>query len=159
MVPPEARRQLPDPCRWQNFTQIPSSGDVDDEDESSKEDSHPEQASDGPTKKKIALKKKRGTPRVSPDKVVPSPEDGRPAPQQERVKSPSPEPRAARGRSELARAKIRATLREDSLSDEELVGARVPYRRRLKDDDGSKSKAEVETRKSSKINRKAWQAL
>merc|ERR1712150_369488 len=100
-----------------------------------------------------------GTPRVSPDKVVPSPEDGRPAPQQERVKSPSPEPRAARGRSELARAKIRATLREDSLSDEELVGARVPYRRRLKDDDGSKSKAEVETRLSSKINRKAWQAL
>ena len=143
--------------------QIPSSGDVDDEDESSKEDSHPEQASDGPTKKKIALKKKRGTPRVSPDKVVPSPEDGRPAPQQERVKSPSPEPRAARGRSELARAKIRATLREDSLSDEELVGARVPYRRRLKDDDGSKSKvpvaAEVETGQSSKINRKAWQAL
>merc|ERR1719400_2999566 len=141
-----------------------SSGDVDHKEESSDEDSHTDEANNGPAKKRISLKKKRGTPRGSPEKCVPPPEEERPPPQQERVKSPEPkEPRAARGRSELARAKIRATLREDSLSDEELAGARVPYRRRLKDDDGSKSKvpvaAEVETGKSSKTNRKAWQAL
>ena len=138
------------------------------DEESSNEDSQPEDANNGPAKKKISLKKKRGTPRVSPEKVVPPPENGRlPPPQQERVRSPSPEPkepRAARGRSELARAKIRATLREDSLSDEEPAGARVPYRGRWKDD-AVKSKgtppvqAEVETAASSKINRKAWQAL
>ena len=144
-----------------------SSGVVDQDEESSNEDSHPEEASNNPAKKKIKLKKKRGTPRASPDKFVPPPEDERPAPQQERVKSPSAEPkepRAARGRSELARAKIRATLREDSLSDEEPAGARVPYRGRWKDD-GVKTnatlpvQAELETAPSSKINRKAWQAL
>ena len=144
-----------------------SSGDVDHKEESSDEDSHTDEANNGPAKKRISLKKKRGTPGGSPDKFVPPPEDERPPPQQERIKSPEPkEPRAARGRSELARAKIRATLREDSLSDEELAGARVPYRGRWKDDGGVKTKvtpqpvqADVDTAPSSKINRKAWQAL
>merc|ERR1712130_972611 len=145
-------------------------GVVDQGEESSSDDNHPEDAGNLLGKKKISLKKKRGTPRTSPDKFIPPPENGSrpPPPQQERVKSQSPEPkepRAARGRSELARAKIRATLREDSLSDEEQVGARVPYRKGRWKDDGIKSKvtlpaeAELETKASSKINRKAWQAL
>ena len=141
-----------------------SSGVVDQDEESSNEDSHPEEASNNPAKKKIKLKKKRGTPRASPDKFVPPPEDERPPPQPVSPSAESKEPRAARGRSELARAKIRATLREDSLSDEEPAGARVPYRGRWKDD-GVKTnatlpvQAELETVPSSKINRKAWQAL
>ena len=126
--------------------------------DSSDDASCAEDTSNGLSKKKISLKKKRGTPRVSPEKdakVV----DQEPT----RVRSPSPkgkEPRAARGRSELARAKIRATLREDSLSDEEAAGVRVPYKAsRWKDETRLQLptlEGEVE---AAQINRKAWQAL
>ena len=129
--------------------------------DSSDDASCAEEASNGLSKKKISLKKKRSTPRVSPEKdakVV----DEEPT----RLRSPSPkgkEPRAARGRSELARAKIRATLREDSWSDEEAAGVRVPYKAsRWKDETKLQlptKEGEVEAAKSSQINRKAWQAL
>merc|ERR1719400_1367041 len=95
-------------------------------DDSSDDTSCAEDTSNSLSKKKISLKKKRGTPRVSPEK------DAKVGDQEPtRLRSPSPkgkEPRAARGRSELARAKIRATLREDSWSDEEAAGVRVPYK-------------------------------
>ena len=71
-----------------------------------------------------------------------------------------PERKSARGRSELARAKIRATLREDSLSDEEF-GGRVPYR----GSGGPRWKSiPVATKQESQVsvlrlNREAWKAL
>merc|ERR1719400_784072 len=133
--------------------------------DSSDDASCAEDTSNGLSKKKISLKKKRGTPRVSPEK------DAKVGDQEPtRLRSPSPkgkEPRAARGRSELARAKIRATLREDSWSDEEPAGVRVPYKAsRWKDEASNKAKlqlpteeGEAEAAPSSQINRKAWQAL
>ena len=130
-------------------------------DDSSDDASCAEDTSNSLSKKKISLKKKRGTPRVSPEK------DAKVGDQEPtRLRSPSPkgkEPRAARGRSELARAKIRATLREDSWSDEEAAGVRVPYKAsRWKDEAKLQLPTEedkVEVAPSSQINRKAWQAL
>ena len=90
-----------------------------------------------PRKKKGKGPKGRPTkPKANPEPQPESdseqePEKEKSQPPSEQPDSPPPEVRtSARGRSELARAKIRATLREDSEEEEENAGARVPYRKK-----------------------------
>ena len=133
-------------------------------------------------KKGRSPKQKKSKP-VSEPQVEPEPEpvldadaeteaepEGVPEHEPEAEVAPEPDPereperKSARGRSELARAKIRATLREDSLSDEEF-GGRVPYR----GSGGPRWKSiPVATKQATKqesqvsvlrLNREAWKAL